>query len=134
MENAIVLSNSKGEERANYFALDTTFVLFFLAMELASSISSLDFGTFLSIFTIGIFVVLPYFLSFAGEKPEFTVWLLGRVFIAIVGLIGGLAIQFGAGTVFSESARFLPMTLLVISGIFCAGSQIRDIIRVRLAS
>jgi hypothetical protein len=103
-------------------------------MELAGGISSLDWGTLLSILTIGIFVVLPYFLPFAGEKPEFTGWVLGRVFIAIVGLIGGLAIQFGAGIVFSQSARFLPMTLLIISGIFCAGLQIRDIIRVRLAS
>lgn len=134
MENAIVLTNSGIEERENYFAPDTTFVLFFLAMELAGGINSLNFGTFLSVLTISSFVVVPYFLPFTDEKPEFTGWVLGRVFIAIVGLIGGLAIQFGAGTVFSESARFLPMTLLIISGIFCAGLQIRDIIRVRLAS
>jgi hypothetical protein len=134
MENAIVLSNSSSEERANYFVIDTTFVLFFLAMELGGDINSLNLGTILSILTIGMFVVLPYFLPFAGEKPEFTGWVLGRVFITIVGLIGGLAIHFGAGTVFPESAEFLPMTLLIISGIFCAGLQIRDIIRVRLAS
>jgi hypothetical protein len=134
MENAFVLSNSGSRERANYFVLDTTFVLFFLAMELGSGISSLNFGTFLSILTIGMFVVLPYCLPFASGKPEFTGWVLGRVFIAIVGLIGGLAIKFGSGTVFPESAKFLPMMLLIISGILCAGLQIRDIIRVRLAS
>jgi hypothetical protein len=134
MENTIVLTDSRAEEPANYFVLDTTFVLFFLAMDLGSGLNSLNFDTFLSILTIGMFVVLPYSLPFAGEKPEFTGWALGRVFIAIIGLIGGLAIQFGTGTVFPESAKFLPMSFLIISGILCAGLQIRDIIRVRLAS
>ena len=135
MENVISISNAAAEVSSpRGFAVDTTFVLFFLALDLGSGLDGLGIDTALSILTIAAFVVLPYCLPFSGEKPEFTGWAVGRLFIAAIGVIGGLGFQANSGTVFPEFVRFAPMLLLIGSGIFCAATQIRGIIRVRLAS
>lgn len=135
MENVISISNAAAEvSTPRGFAADTTFVLFFLALDLGGGIDGIGVGTVLSVLTIGAFVVLPYVLPFSAEKPEFTGWAVGRLFIAAIGVISGLGIQAASGTVFPEFVRFVPMFLLIVSGIFCAATQIRGIIRVRLAS
>lgn len=113
--------------------MDTTFVLFFLAMDIGASFSGVGFEMFLSGTTAAMFIAAPYLLPFAGEKPEFRGWLLGRVFIAVIGVIGGLAVQASAGNVLPEAVKYLPMTLLIVAGILCAYSQFYAMIRIRLA-
>ena len=68
-------TNEKG------FAIDTTFVLFFLAVELGRSFSFQALDSVLTAITLLALLVLPYFLP-SGEKPGFANWLLGRAFIA----------------------------------------------------
>jgi len=135
MENAISIP---GSSEATYssprFVADTTYVLFFITMDLAGSIQNMGFESILSGLTIAAFLILPYLLPFVGEKPEFTNWLVKRLFITGVGFTAGLVFQAGLGNMLPESAKFLPMTFLIISGIFCAITQIRGIIGVRLAS
>ena len=113
--------------------MDTTFVLFFLAIDIGSSTGFFGLDVLVSALTLGMFVVLPYFLPFSGEKPNFGGWAMGRLLIAAVGILAGSALRASAGTVLPEAARYLPMTLLITSGIFCTYSQIYGIIRVRLA-
>jgi len=99
--------------------MDTTFVLFFLAMDIGASFSGLGFELILSAMTAAMFIAAPYLLPFSGEKPEFRGWLLGRLFIAVIGVIGGLAVQAAAGNVLPESVKYMPMTLLIVAGILC---------------
>jgi hypothetical protein len=134
MEHAISLANSRVESaNPGRFVMDTTFVLFFLAMDIGASFDGLGFGLILSATTAAMFIAGPYLLPFAGEKPEFRGWLLGRMFIAVIGVIGGLAVQAAAGKVLPEAVKYLPMTLLIVAGILCAYSQIYAIMRIRLA-
>ena len=113
--------------------MDTTFVLFFLAMDIGGSIGSLGFDGALSAMTLGLFVVLPYFLPFSSEKPDFRRWLVGRLLISAVAILAGSALEASAGTILPEYARLMPMTLLITSAIFCTYSQIYGIMKVRLA-
>ncbi len=134
MEHAISITNKQLEAvQTRRFGLDTTFVLFFLAMDLGSSLDSLRFDGLFTALTLAAFIALPYFLPFSGEKPEFLNWVIGRIFIAMVAVLAGLSLKMAAGTILPVGATFIPMTLLIISGIFCAGTQVYDIIRFRLA-
>jgi hypothetical protein len=134
MENAIAISDSAIARASRRAPLDTSFVLFFLSMDLVRAFEGfLDLGFAISAMTVAAFIALPYFLPFDAERPNFGIWAFGRLNIALVGVLAGWAIQMTSGVVFPESLKYLPMTLLIVSGIFCAFSQMRGIIRVRLA-
>ena len=134
MNQVLAISNSRIETASpGRFVMDTTFVLFFLAMDIGGSIGSVGLDGLISALTLGMFVFLPYLLPFSAEKPDFGGWAVGRLLIATVGILAGSALQASAGTVLPASARHLPMTLLITSGIFCTYSQIYGIIKVRLA-
>ena len=135
MENTLTFAASRVETTSlSRFVPDTTFVLFFLAMDLVGSFSGLGLDLLLSLVTIGLFAVMPYLLSFEGERPEFWGWLTGRLSIGVTGAISGLAISASAGVFLPETFKYVPFTLLIISGIFCAFTQLRVIMKVRLAS
>lgn len=134
MENAITISNTQAETaNPGRFVIDTTFVLFFLAMDIGASFSSLALDGLLSAITLAMFLILPYFLPFSGEKPDFKGWVIGRAFIAVVAILAGLALQSAAGTVLPEAVRHVPMTLLIVSAILCAVIRIYAMLKVRLA-
>ena len=135
MENVISMPRFRslsGGFRALGF--DTALVLYFLAMDLGSSFSILGFGTVLSSLTILAFIVFPYFLPFEEERPQLLHWMIGRLFVAIIGIVAGVGLNVLAEVYSMENLKYFPMTLLIFSGIFCAITQIRDIIRFRLAS
>ena len=134
MDHVLSISDSRLKSAASgRFVIDTTFVLFFLAMDIGGSIGSFGLDGVVSALTLAMFVVLPYFLPFSGEKPEFWGWSIGRLLIAAVGILAGSALHASVGTILPEGARYLAMTLLITSGIFCTYSQIYGIIKVRLA-
>ena len=135
MENTLTFSTNRVETvNSSYFVPDTTFVLFFLTMDLAGSISGFGLDIFLLVFTVSLFVVLPYLLPFDGEKPEFWGWIFGRLCIAMIGGLSGWATAAATGPFLPETIKYVPFTLLIISGIFCAFTQLRVIMKVRLAS
>lgn len=135
MENTLTFAANRVETTGlSRFVPDTTFVLFFLAMDLVRSFSGFGLDSVLSVLTIGIFAVIPYLLPFDGEKPEFWGWLTGRLIIAAIAGICGLAISASAGVFLPETVKYVPFTLLIFSGIFCAFTQLRVIMKVRLAS
>ena len=113
-------------------SVDTSFVLFFLAVEFGRTFFSLSLDNIFMFFTVLTVAVLPYFLL-SEEKPTFANWLLGR------GLIAGLAIMLGAmfkqslGVVLPETFRFLPMTLLIVTAMLCCYIQFYSFFKLRLA-
>ncbi|HEX9962499.1 MAG TPA: hypothetical protein VGB00_16310 [Pyrinomonadaceae bacterium] len=112
------------------FAIDTTFVLFFLAIEFGQTfqIFSLD-GIFLTL-TLAAIAVLPYFLP-TGEKPDFGNWLLGRSLITGFGILLGVMFKQSLGVVLPEMFRFLPMTLLIITAMLSCYIQFYSLLKLR---
>ena len=115
------------------FALDTTFVLFFLAVEFGQSESLFSMDTGLVAATLGMVMAVPYFLNADEEKPEFRDWLMGRAFIALFAAVIGLMFKQALGTVLPETLRFLPMTLLILSAMLSCYIQFYSFLKFRLA-
>jgi hypothetical protein len=114
------------------FAVDTTFVLFFLAFDCGQRFT---FGIegLLSAVTLAMFVVLPYFLPYNGEKPVFEQWVLGRSAIASLAIVLGLMFGQSIGIFLPEMFRFVPLTLLIIAGIVSFYIQLYSLFKLRLA-
>lgn len=121
-----IISNNRG------FAVETTFVLFFLAVEFGRGFNGLTLdGVFLAL-TLLMVVVLPYFLQ-SDEKPNFKNWLLGRSFITIFAVFLGLMFKQSVGVVLPETFRFLPMTLLIVTAMLSCYIQFYSFMKLRLA-
>lgn len=134
-EPSLALSRSEdaAHDAAGTFTLDTTFVLFFLAMDLGQASLSISFSALLQLFTLVVFLIVPYFLSFSGEQKSLSNWLIGRIVVAAVGGMFGLMLGQAIGTVLPDTFRFVPMTLLIVAAIICCNVQIYGILRNRLA-
>lgn len=118
-------------ERGN-FAVDTTIVLFFLAVDCGQRFT---FGIdgMLSAITLAMFVILPYFLPFQGEKPGFERWIFGRVVIAAFAIVLGAAFKQAVGVILPDMFRFVPLTLLIVAAVISFYIQFTGLLRFRLA-
>jgi len=114
------------------FAIDTTFVLFFLAVEFGQNLGVFAFDSVLTATTLLMLLVLPYFLA-SDEKPGFGNWLLGRSFIVAFAIILGVIFHQILGTVLPETFRFLPMTLLIVTAMLTCYIQFYSFLKIRLA-
>jgi len=120
-------------ESERIFALDTTFVLFFLALELGQSWLSFGLDGLLAAVTLGMFVAIPYFLPFTDEKRDFGSWVLGRTLVAAAGLSLGFMLKQSIGVLLPETFRYVPMTLLIVAAIVSCYVQVYGMIKYRLA-
>lgn len=116
-----------------HFAIDTTFVLFFLALDLGLSFQAAGIDNILSIVTLAAFVGLPYLLPAMGENPQFASWAAGRTLIALVGVAIGLAFKQGIGSALPQGFVYLPMTLLIVAAMASCSMQFFSVFRLRLA-
>jgi len=114
------------------FVIDTTFVLFFLAIEFGQSFGIFTFDTGLLLITLLMILVLPYYLT-ADEKPNFGRWFLGRAFIVAFAVLLGFMFKQTLGVVLPETFRFLPMTLLIITAMLSCYLQFYGFFKLRLA-
>lgn len=116
------------ENRINFggsFAIDTTFVLFFLTLELGRSSTAFGFDTLLLSITTLMMLVLPYFLPSDAEPPAFAPWLALRGLIALIGV--------GLGVMLPSSLGFIPMTFLIITAMISCYVQFYSLFKLRLA-
>jgi hypothetical protein len=118
---------------AGMTGMDTTFVLFFLAMDFGRAYDGLGPEAIVSGITLIMLVILPYFLPTMDERPDFGRWLIGRILIAgFAGLLGAAFWQ-GLGRTLPEYFRFMPMTLLIVSAMVSCSLQYYGMIKFRLA-
>ncbi|MDQ3636192.1 MAG: hypothetical protein M3405_17070 [Acidobacteriota bacterium] len=129
MEAATSLTKARTSENSN-FAIDTTFVLFFLAVDLGQNLNVVAFDTIFLGLTLLAVVVLPYFIQ-SDEKPEFGNWLLGRSLIVVFAIMLGLMFKQTLGVVLPESFRFLPFTLLIVTAMLSCYIQFYSFFRLR---
>ena len=113
-------------------AVDTTFVLFFLSFAFGQRTGT-GIEAALSVLTLIIFVVLPYFLPYDGAKPNFGQWVVGRIGVVVLGLVIGLMFGQTVGVFLPDSFRFLPLTLLIAAGLISCYFRFYGLYRFRLA-
>ncbi len=112
------------------FAIDTTLVLFFLAIEFGQTFGALALDDIFLALTLLSFIVLPYFLP-SEEKPNFSKWLLGRSLIAAFAVLLGVMFKQTLGIVLPETFRFLPMTLLILIAMISCYIQFYGFLKLR---
>ena len=115
------------------FAIDTTFVLFFLGLEFGRTLQNVTFDGLLLLMTTVMMVILPYFLPSSAECPSLAKWLAGRTLIAVLATGVGAILGPMYGTLLPESFRFLPLTLLILAAMSSCIVQFYGLMRLRLA-
>ena len=115
------------------FAVDTTFLLFFLGIDFGQSSMEFALESLLSIVMLGMVLVVPYFLPTLDEKPEFSDWLMGRSVITIFAIGLGVIFRQSLGVLLPETFRFLPFTLVILTAMLSCSLQFYGMIRFRLA-
>jgi hypothetical protein len=115
------------------FAADTTFVLFFLAVEFGRSLSNFGFDGFLLGMSLVMLIVVPYYFYNDAVRPDLGKWLAGRGFIAVFAALLGVGFNQTLGTVLPDTMRFLPMTLLIASAMISCYLQFYGFLRLRPA-
>lgn len=123
---AIEKTNDRG------FAVETTFVLFFLAVEFGQSANIFAVDSVIMGITLLAFIVVPYFLP-SEDKPKFGNWVLGRSLIALLAVGLGMMFKQTLGVALPEYMRYLPMTLLVITAMLSCYIQFYGLLKLRLA-
>jgi|KBSSwiStaDraftv2_1062776.scaffolds.fasta_scaffold510259_2 hypothetical protein len=118
---------------ATGFAVDTTFVLLFLALEFGRSLVNFGFDGVLLGISLVMLIVLPYFYMSDGMRPDLAKWLAGRGTIATFAALLGIAFQQTLGVVIPDALRFLPMILLIVSAMASCYIQFYGFLRLRPA-
>ncbi|MEO6655384.1 MAG: hypothetical protein ABIO36_04815 [Pyrinomonadaceae bacterium] len=113
--------------------IDTTLVLFFLALEYGRAVQMLSVDGLLMGITMLMVLTLPYFLPSRYEKPPFANWMIGRGTIALCGVLLGIAFKQSLGVVLPESMRFMPMTFLILAAMVSCYIQFYGLMKLRLA-
>jgi len=112
------------------FVIDTTFVLFFLAIEFGQSFGGFGLDTVFLAVTLLMLAALPYFLP-SENKPDFSKWFLGRGLIAGFAILLGVMFRQTLGVVLPETFRFLPMTLLIVTAMISCYIQFYGFLKLR---
>ncbi len=114
------------------FAVETTFVLFFLAVEFGRSFGGFTLDGAVLALTLLMLVVLPYFLP-ADDSQTFGNWLLGRSLIAAFAFLLGVMFKQSLGVYLPETFRFLPMSLLIVTAMLSCYIQFYGFLKLRVA-
>lgn len=128
-----IANKSTIAEFGGMVGFDTTFVLFFLAMEYGRSTQMFSIDAALMGITMLMVLALPYFLPSPYEKSTYLNWLVGRGAIALFGMVLGLVFRQSVGVVLPESLRYLPMTFLVLTAMVSCYIQFYSLMKLRLA-
>ena len=115
------------------YGVDTAFVLLFLAMEYGRSVRVFTADGIMMAITAAMVVVLPYFLPSSWNAPAFISWLVARSAIVLAGLVFGAVFNYSIGRVLPESAKFMPMTFLILASMISCYVQFYGLLKLRLA-
>jgi hypothetical protein len=115
------------------FAVDTTFVVFFLGLEFGRSLLNFGFDGVLLGLSLALLVAVPFFYMHGSLRPDLAKWLFGRSLIAALAVVVGVAFQQSLGVVIPQMMGFLPMTLLIGSAMISCYIQFYGFLRLRPA-
>jgi len=125
-------STAAGQVESTFsFSFDTTFVLFFLSMDLGQrGILSVD-GIVMAL-ALGAVLLLPFALETAGEVG-FGRWVAERALISVFGAFAGIAFNASIGTLFPETLAGLPFTLLIMASMVTCFLSFASLLGFRLS-
>lgn len=126
-------TNRLESEFGGVISIDTTFVLFFLALEYGRAVRLFSVDGALMGTTMLMVLALPYFLPSRYAKPTFSNWIAGRTAIAGLGIILGTAMSWSVGTILPASIGFLPMAGLIIAATLSCYIQFYSLMKLRPA-
>ncbi len=126
-----ITKKSTAGEFGGSMSVDTTFVLFFLAMEYGRSTHMFSIDAVLMGITMLMVLALPYFLPSPYEKPTYMNWLAGRGAIAVLGMLLGLVFKQSVGVILPESLRYMPLTFLVLTAMVSCYIQFYSLMKLR---
>ncbi|MEZ5347304.1 MAG: hypothetical protein R2681_17285 [Pyrinomonadaceae bacterium] len=133
MEQTSSLANIQIYEKSgsNQF-VDTSFVLFFLAVDVGQNSGNIRFDTLLLVIALIAVAVFPYLLM-RDEDISLGKWLTGRASIVGFALLLGVLLDQSVGVVFPEIFGFLPFTLLILTAMVSCYIQFHKFFKFRLA-
>jgi len=115
------------------FVVDTTFVLFFLALEFGRSLASFGIDSVLLGNSLIMLAIVPYFLVNASIGRDFGKWLAGRSVITVFATLLGVVFDQTIGLVLPDVMRYIPMALLIVSAMTSCYFQFYSLLRLRPA-
>ena len=111
--------------------IDTTFVLFFLALEYGRAVQAFSMDGVLMGTTMAMVLVLPYFLPSRIERPQFSTWITGRIAVMVLAFVLGVAFGRATGVMIPQGLRFMPMTFLILASMVSCYLQFYSVLRLR---
>lgn len=127
----ITKASAQAETKPNY-VIDTTFVLFFLAVDLGQNLSNMALDTVFVAITLIAVAAAPYLLI-SDERVGFGKWIAGRGAIVGFALFLGVMFKQSLGVVLPETFSFLPMTFLIITAMVMCYIQFYSFFNLRLS-
>jgi hypothetical protein len=118
-------------EFGGLISIDTTFVLFFLALEYGRSVRFFSVDGALMGTTMLMVLALPYFLPSRYAKPTFSNWIAGRTAIACLGLLLGIAMSYSVGTILPVGTGVIPMAGLIVAAFISCYIQFYSLMKLR---
>jgi hypothetical protein len=129
MESVYRLDAKRRAKKANN-TIDTSYVLFFLAMEFGNGLNGFSLDNIVLGTTLVSVLVLPFWLN--RERTNITEWILVRGIIAILAIGLGVIFRQNLGTLIPEIYGYLPMTFLIISGMLSVYFQFYSFLKLRI--
>ena len=128
------MNKEKRSSLVEFGGIDTSLVLFFLALEFGrgSEVLSID-GVMMGV-TLVMVLVLPYFLPSAEATASFSGWLLGRGILASAGFVLGIGLSGITGSMLPPLFGSLPMTFLILASVVSCYIQFYSVIKLRQAN
>ncbi|REJ78619.1 MAG: hypothetical protein DWQ47_03990 [Acidobacteria bacterium] len=111
----------------NSVEFDTSFIVFFLAMEIGRTGSIFALENIVMLPALVAVMVAPFY--FLPEDMSYSRWFAGRAVIAGLGLIIGAAFGAAVGPLFPEVFSFLPFTFLVMASMVTAFLSFASLLR-----
>ncbi len=118
-------------EFGGLISIDTTFVLFFLALEYGRAVRLFSVDGVLMGTTMLMVLALPYFLPSRYAKPTFSNWIAGRTAIACLGLLLGIAMSYSVGTILPVGFSVIPMAGLIVAAFISCYIQFYSLMKLR---
>ncbi len=101
--------------RTPQFTIDSSFILFCLALEFGRSLGTFSLETVLFAFIVGFMAIASFWLPKSNDETTFGNWLLTRFAIVGIAAFSGVLFDQFAGTIMPETFKFLPTTLLLVT-------------------
>jgi hypothetical protein len=113
LEDKELINHKYGQNSRVFF--ETTFLLFFLSLDLGQNLFSFGFDTAFLGLTVLAVAVLPFYLP-SADDVGISEWLTGRGAISVFGIVCGVVFGQLIGGVLPEMLSGLPLIMASVSG------------------